>query len=104
MQRRAFWLLGSFLVIALGTLALFNRYKLDLVHSVVEEATVQKAAEQDRSVLRAAFEEARLHAERNKAVNRYLEKLFEISQRVEKVQRLTSQGTEDILRILGGAD
>ena len=100
MRRRAFWLLGCFLIIALGTLALFNRYKLDLVHLVVEGATIQKAAEQDRPVLRAEFEKARLAAESTGAVDSYLEKLFQISQRVEKVQRLSSQGAEDILRIL----
>ena len=91
-------------MVGLASGLILNHYKLALVHFVVEEATVRKASEVDREPLRAAFESARARAEGGGESEPYLQRLFEISRRVEKVQFLRNQEAREVLRILEGKE
>jgi hypothetical protein len=53
-----------------------------------------------RAGLERAFEQARTRAERTGRPGDYVQALFAISQKLEKVQRLSPQGSEEIRRTL----
>ena len=72
--------------------------RLDLVHVVVVNATIQKSPpgySGDR--IAAAFEQARAEALRSRTRSEYLERLLSLSQRLEKVQSLTASQLDEIL-------
>jgi hypothetical protein len=79
---------------------LLNHYKDSLVYTVVLHATLQKADPEERGRIESAFERARLRAERHRESKLYLETLFSISQRLEKVQKLSSIGSKGIVKVL----
>ncbi|HEY2933841.1 MAG TPA: hypothetical protein VGK99_19050 [Acidobacteriota bacterium] len=85
-----------------GSLLLLNRYKVSLVHSVVKNAVLQKSPPEYRGRIEDAFDRSRTVALRQRRSQAYLQTLFAISQKVEKVQRISSQGVEEILAALDG--
>jgi hypothetical protein len=95
------------ILLALGTLFLATlfvarAYTLDMVNYVVCQAYLQKsppgiAPEQ----IREAFSSAFLGSQENReSRGNHLQKLFQISQRLEKLQRLTEEDALDILQSL----
>ncbi len=100
MRRAGYWVLGIFLLVILAAVSLTLWYKVSLVHFVVKSAVLQKAPSDARARIEAAFERARVEADRQGRTDAYLDTLFAISQRVEKVQRVSPEATEEILRML----
>lgn len=81
-----------------GALLLLNVYKLELVHTIVLNAVVQKAPEDfSGEEIRRAFSRARQNAQKANREKRYLEKLLRISQRLEKIQELSADETRKLL-------
>jgi hypothetical protein len=76
---------------------------LDLIHGVVLNTLIQKgpANYSDRKV-RQTFQAARAAAERGDLKQIYLQELFSLSQRLEKVQGLSRDEMDEILDSLIG--
>ena len=88
-------------LLLLAGFSLLRMYRLDLIHTVVRNAVIQKApSEADPRVIRAAFERAREAAVQSRQQEVYLERLFQISQRLEKVQALTAPEVRELLERL----
>ena len=89
----------------LGILVAFwmlNSYKIDLVHRVVVNAVIQKAPpDYPRDHIESVFQRARAEVSESLSEQEYLVKLLRLSQRLEKVQSLTSGQVEEILRAVG---
>ncbi|MBI4455386.1 MAG: hypothetical protein HY644_05745 [Acidobacteria bacterium] len=100
MRWTAYCVLGFALMVALASMFLLNSYQCPLVHIVVKNTALQKAPRDDKPRIEAAFERARRAADQQNRINAYLEALFAISQRMEKVQGLSHQGSEEIIRAL----
>ncbi|MBI4481478.1 MAG: hypothetical protein HY652_01175 [Acidobacteria bacterium] len=88
--------------LALATLAgflLFQRYRVDLLQYVVEEAFIQKAPpEVPAPEIRDTFHQARRMVRGGEfSEERYIQALLSISQRLEKVQRLTETEARSLL-------
>ena len=79
---------------------LLGRYRVVLVHSVVKQATLQKVGPAERTQVDQAFERARRKSDQNGSATSYLQTLFDISQRVEKVQQLSDSGSGEIVERL----
>jgi hypothetical protein len=96
-----------YILLALGTLFLATlfvarAYTLDMVNYVVCQAFLQKsppgiAPEQIREAFSSAF---RGSQENRESRGNHLQKLFQISQRLEKVQRLTEKDALEMLHSL----
>ncbi|MBI2821542.1 MAG: hypothetical protein HYX74_04905 [Acidobacteria bacterium] len=100
MKRTAYWVLGLFLLAAVVSMFLLSHYRGELVYTVVRHATLQKAPSEQQAGIEAAFERARHRASQPGREHAYLETLFAISQRLEKVQALSRQGSDEIVRLL----
>lgn len=102
MKKSTIAVLVFLLVLFVGTLLLLNAYKLDLVHTIVMNAVVQKAPQHfPDEEIRRAFARARQRAERAEREQNYLNKLLQISQRLEKIQSLSVEETRKLLDELG---
>ena len=87
--------------IFLGALFVLRSYRLDLVHTVVLEGLVERAPEEyPRERIFDAFEEARRWARETDQSDAYLERLFRISRRLEKVQYIDDEQVTQMLQIL----
>ena len=85
----------------LGALFVLRSYRLDLVHTVVLEALSERApAEYPRQRILDTFEAARQWAEETGRTETYLELLFTISRRLEKVQHVDDEQLSQMLRLL----
>lgn len=93
-------------VVALGVLAavvavsflLLHIYKLDLVHTIVVNAVMQKAPPgYPREEIREPFSRARLRAQAGRSEAAYLERLLTISRRLEKIQQLSEKELHRLL-------
>ena len=86
---------------ALGILVavwLLNSYKIDLVHRVVVNTVIQKAPpDYPDDYIERVFQCARKEAARTLREQEYLEKILQLSQRLEKVQSLAPDQVEEIL-------
>lgn len=92
------WALLVLLVILFSGFSLLRLYTVELVHTIVVEALIQKAPPTfpSQSVYEA-FDQARLEANRANASEAYLERLFQISLRLEKTQQLTEGEVADLV-------
>lgn len=70
------------------------------MYTVVKNATLQKATTADRARIETAFERARKFADQHDRDDDYVKVLFAISQRAEKVQRLSKAGSDEVIRVL----
>ena len=87
--------------IFLGAFFVLRSYRLDLVHTVVSEGLVERAPEEyPRERIFDAFEEARRWARETDQSDAYLERLFRISRRLEKVQYIDDEQVTQMLQIL----
>ena len=80
-------------------------YTLELIHTVVLNAVIQKAPrEYPEQKIREAFARARDRATERDREKQYLEQLLGVSQRLEKVQQLNTQELKEILVTLDPID
>lgn len=100
MRRTVLWVVGIVALAVAGSGILLNQYKDALVYTVVINATLQKASPDEKERIEGAFERARAESERNRRSKMFLETLFAVSQKVEKVQRLSAATTDGIVRML----
>lgn len=98
MRKRPIVVLAA--VAALGLLALWllRANQLELIHTIVVNALIQKAPEgYPPQKIREAFDAALLAAADQDGRGEYLEQLLELSRRLEKVQRLSQAEVEEIV-------
>ena len=89
------------LLMLVGSMMLLRHYELDLIHGVVTNTVLQKAPEgYPEGLIRQAFQQARRRSEREERSRAYLMDLFALSQRLEKVQFLSQDEVDEILRSL----
>ena len=93
----------SLLVISISCFLLLRLYTVELIHTVVVQALIQKAPPTFPSQdIHDAFDGARRAAADDSEA--YLERLFEIFQRLEKTQNLTEQEVSHLLRAMCSSD
>ncbi len=93
-------ILGILLSIFAGSILLLRYYEVDLVHTIVLNAVIQKAPQgYPRQEISRAFDAARRRAEQNNREEAYLEELFSFSRRLEKIQLLSRDELEELLKI-----
>ena len=105
-RRFSFWNRGLLLLVVLGggcflALRALDSYKVDLVHRIIVRSVVQKALPEfpvDR--IESAFGLAREGLTSDKEEEEYIAQLLRLSQRLEKVQSLTTCQIEQILNDL----
>ncbi len=85
-----------------GSMLLLRYYEVDLVHTIVLNAVIQKAPEgYPRQEISQAFAVARQRAEEENREGAYLEELFSFSRRLEKIQLLSRDELEELLNEVG---
>ncbi len=88
-------------VVFLGALLVLRSYRIDLVHTVVLEGLLERAPEgTPRQPIIDAFENARRRALETDHAEVYLEQLFMISRRLEKIQHVDDEQVAQMLQIL----
>ena len=88
-------------VVFLGALLVLRSYRIDLVHTVVMEGLLERAPEETpRQPIIDAFENARRRALETDRAEVYLEQLFMISRRLEKIQHVDDEQVAQMLQIL----
>ena len=86
----------------LGALFVLRSYRLDLVHTVVLQGLLERAPEaHPRRPIIDAFENARRQALETDRAEVYLQQLFRISRRLEKIQHVDDEQVAQLLQILG---
>ena len=87
--------------VLLGALFVLRSYRLDLVHTVVREGLLERAPEEcPRQPIIDAFENARRRARETDRTDVYLQQLFRISRRLEKIQHVDDEQVAQMLQIL----
>ena len=95
----------SLLVVLISCFLLLRLYAVEMVHTVVVNALIQKAPPTYPSqAIHDAFDRACRAAAAADDSEAYLERLFEISQRLEKTQSLTQQEVSDLLLAMRSSD
>ena len=91
-------ILVTLLSISTGSVLLLHYYEVDLVHTIVLNAVIQKAPQgYPRQEISQAFAAARRRAEQDNREEAYLEELFSFSRRLEKIQLLSRDELEELL-------
>ncbi len=91
-------ILVTLLSIFAGSILLLRYYEVDLVHTIVLNAVLQKAPQgYPRQEISQAFAAARRRAEQDNWEEAYLEELFSFSRRLEKIQLLSWDEVEELL-------
>ncbi len=95
----------SLLVVAISCFLLLRLYTVEVIHAVVVHAVIQKAPPTYPSqAIHDAFDQACRAAAEADDSEAYLERLFEISQRLEKTQSLNEQEVSHLLREIRSSD
>ena len=104
MKKSTLLIICLFFLMLVASVVMMRSYELDLVHGVVLNTLIQKGPGNysDRKV-RETFQSARAAAEREDRRQAYLEELFALSQRLEKIQELSRDEMEEILDSLDPA-
>ena len=93
-------ILVTLLSISAGSILLLRYYEVDLVHTIVLNAVIQKAPQgYPRQQISQAFAAARRRAAQDNREEAYLEELFSFSRRLEKIQLLSRAELEELLKI-----
>lgn len=104
MRKSTLIILALLLGLGVCSLLLLRAYKLDLLHTVVMNAVLQKAPQgYSREEIREAFRQARRRAEAEEAQEEYVTELLGISQRLEKIQLLNEKDLREFLEQLKGS-
>jgi gamma-glutamyl phosphate reductase len=92
------------LVLGIGLMLGLSKYKLPLIHSIVQNAVVQKAPPNyPQARIRQAFEQNLQKARQMDREDVYLDRLLKASQRLEKIQSLDSKQVDELLMELDPA-
>ena len=95
----------SLVVVSISCFLLLRLYTVEMIHIVVVQALIQKAPPTYPSQdIHDAFDGARRAAADADDSEAYLERLFEISQRLEKTQNLTEQEVSHLLLAIHSSD
>jgi hypothetical protein len=90
--------LAAVLILGVGSVLFFRQYKLELIHLIVENAVIQKApAHYPEDRIRHAFESNLARAEASGSEELYLDRLLQLSQRLEKIQALSAEELDRLL-------
>ncbi len=100
MKKRTWIVLGILLALFFGSVAILRIFQLDLVHVAVVNALIQKAPADQATRIRAEFSAARRTSIDDDLQEHYMKTLFEISQMLEKTQRIDIAQLEEILASL----
>lgn len=91
-------ILGILLLFFAGSMLLLRYYEVDLIHTIVLNAVLQKAPEgYPQQEISQVFASARRRAQENDREEAYLEELFTLSRRLEKIQLLSREELEELL-------
>ena len=91
-------ILVTLLSICAGSVLLLRYYEVDLVHTIVINAVIQKGPQGYPSQeISQVFAAARRRAEQDNREEAYLEELFSFSRRLEKIQLLSRDELEELL-------
>ena len=86
------------LLMFVASMVMMRFYELDLIHGVVLNTLIQKGPENySNRKVRQTFQAARAAAKREDRKQAYLQELFSLSQRLEKVQELSRDEMDEIL-------
>ena len=100
MKKRTLITLGVIVLAGLAALSWLRSYQLELIHIVVTNAVVQKApADYPEERIRLGFEQA-LNQVGHTGRETYLERLLLLSQRLEKLQELSTGEIDTLLEAL----
>ncbi|MCZ6876939.1 MAG: hypothetical protein O7G29_02230 [Acidobacteria bacterium] len=100
MKKSTIIILVTLLSISAGSMLLLRYYEVDLVHTIVLNAVIQKAPQgYPRQQISQAFAAARRRAAQDNREEAYLEELFSFSRRLEKIQLLSWAELEELLKI-----
>lgn len=103
MSKRTYWILAFLFVLGGGALLTLKMYSVEIIHTVVMNALVQKAPDgYDKGRIGGSFERALKEARRTGAEQEYLDRLMVVSQRLEKVQHLEGHEIEELLSQVEG--
>ncbi len=98
MKRTTVVAAGVILALGIGLILGLSKYKLVLIHGIVENALVQKApAGYPEGHIRQVFDANYRKARQMEREGVYLDRLLNVSQRLEKVQKLESGQVDEIL-------
>lgn len=100
MRKRTFVVLVMLVGVLLSSLLVLRSFQLDIIHSIVVGAMVDKAPPEAEERIRSAFDGARARARRDRTEQAYLKRLLEISQRLEKSQSIDADQLDEILASL----
>ena len=89
------------LLLGLSSVLLLRSYRLELVEVAVLHALLERSpSDFSRQVILDAFDKANQKAKEEKRTSVYLDQLFRISQRLEKVQSVNSDQVTEMLLVL----
>jgi len=89
---------GVILALGIGLILGLSKYKLPMIHAIVENAVVQKApVGYPEEHIRQVFDANYRKAQQMEREDVYLDRLLKASQRLEKVQKLESSQVDQIL-------
>jgi len=101
MRKRTYIILALLLILGAAFLVVLRSYSLEIVHSVVLNAVIQRAPDSYPEYrIREAFQSSYQTAVESGRKEYYLEKLNALSHRLEKVQSLETDEVDRILEEL----
>ncbi|MFQ5738357.1 MAG: hypothetical protein ACE5JX_05050 [Acidobacteriota bacterium] len=98
MKKSTLIIVGSMVLVLVGAFLLLRVYQLPLIHIIVENAVIQKAPrDYPRSKIHRFFERGLERAQARGQEAAYLRELLVLSQRLEKIQRLSGEELDALL-------
>ncbi len=98
MKKSTVIIIGLLLLMGVVSMVIIRSYELDLVHGVVLNTLIQKGPKDfSRQTVQETFRAARAAAEGENLKQAYLDDLFALSQRLEKIQELSREEMDEIL-------
>jgi hypothetical protein len=99
MNKKSLIVIVLLFIFGVAALVSLQSYKLELIHTIVVHAVIQKAPPafpEDR--IQATFQAALLHSRQTGQEDDHFQSLLKLSQRLEKIQSLSSEEVESLLQ------
>lgn len=97
-RKRSLIVILVLFAVAISALAALQHYKLPLIHVIVVNAIIQKAPpDYPEADIHQVFQEVLLKAQRNEREDEYVASMLRLSQRLEKIQKLSSNEVDSLL-------
>ena len=101
MSKKTIGIFISIVGIGAGALFFLDSYRVELIHSIVANAVIQKAPQEyPQNKIREVFDEALHESRRLGREEVHLARLLKLSQRLEKIQSLSAGQIEELLASL----